>query len=167
MKNKVTQKIEELKVFTKTKWDLDINVTVKYNLNSSQSLGQFSPRTLDIFLNLNLLNEYKELYITEILVHEYAHAVITKMYPTGYNGRKRIMPHGREFKAVCSWFGIDGKATSSLFNDSKTMKKRKTQTRIKYKCSCQTHEITKNRHNKILNGSNYNCTKCGTRLVKA
>ncbi|MEQ2019432.1 zinc ribbon domain-containing protein, partial [Photorhabdus bodei] len=35
-----------------------------------------------------------------------------------------------------------------------------------YYCSCQQHELTLRRHNKILRGeSHYICQKCGERLI--
>jgi len=166
MKRAVNKRIKELTLFAKEKWNLDIKVKIEYNLDSARALGTYSPREKTINLNYKLLMEYKELYIEDIVVHEFAHAIIHNKYPYGTNGRKRVMPHGKEFKAVCSWFGIDGKASTSLFNDNTTMKKVNKQNTITYKCNCQEHELSKVRHNKILRGASYTCKNCRTKLEK-
>ena len=36
-----------------------------------------------------------------------------------------------------------------------------------YKCECQTFQLSKIRHNKVLRGVNYTCQKCGKLLVRA
>jgi len=168
LKTKVKTKINEMIEFSKNKWNLDIDVKISYSLDSSRAVGRYNPNSKTIELNLGLLNEYKEFYINDTVIHEFCHVLVHSKYPTGYNGYKRVMPHGREFKAFCSWFGNDGKATTSLFNDSSTMKKRKTSTLFVYKCNCQVHQITKTRHNKIIQGkASYSCKNCSSTLVRA
>lgn len=165
----VEVKIKELRIYSKNVFNIDVKVNISYNLDSARALGQYSPSTKTIILNPKLLEEYGTVYIEDTVVHEFAHAVVNYKYPRGYrNGSyKRIMPHGKEFKAVCSHFGNDGKATSSTFSDSTSIKKVNKQARFTYKCGCQTHEITKTRHNKILRGAKYTCKTCRTHLKLA
>ena len=163
-KKLVSKRIRELQKYSKENFGGEVSVNISYSLDSARALGQYQRSSKTIFLNPKLLEEYGELYIEDTVVHEFAHAVVHFKYPTGYSYRKRVMPHGRQFKAICSHFGNDGKATSSLFNNSTSMKKVNRQARFTYKCSCQVHEITKTRHNKILRGANYTCKTCKTSL---
>ena len=60
---------------------------------------------ITMLLNPNLLKEFTHDYIQEVVSHEFAHIVIYCLYPSGYNKyNNKVQPHGKEFKAVCSWF---------------------------------------------------------------
>lgn len=169
LKSMVKRRIADLQSFSKDKWNIDIEYNLSYDLDSVNTLGMFVPKTKTMRLNIKLLKEYRKLYIDDVVVHEFAHMVVRALYPTRMNGYRKVTDHGREFKAVCSWFGIDGKATTPLFNDSKTMKKSKPSNTFTYSCSCEnrTHELSKIRHNKIRYGkASYRCSICKEDLVK-
>ena len=161
----VQKKIDDMIIYAEDAWDIDMdNVSVNYDLTSTRTLG--SCRTLPqsgeivsiISLNQDLLKEFKEDYITHIVGHEMCHSIMGHIFPRDMNGRKRVTAHGKEFKAICSHFGIDGKATSSVCSGSKHLKsKRKT---IEYKCGCCTHNISTIKHNRILKGIRYSCKLC-------
>ena len=144
------------------------SITINFDLDSSRTLGSHSYNSFDdihvISLNPKLLNEYKEKYINEVFVHEYAHAITTKNYPPSRNTNwKRTKPHGKEFKSVCSLFGIVGKATSSLVKDKTLLKTKNKQRRFSYTCDCgHNHQVSTTIHNKILRGSRRICSKCNT-----
>jgi SprT protein len=164
--DKVNSKAEELIKYSKQNWDIDLALVVNYNLKSIRALGSCLTRNgiTTISLNKDLLIEFKELYINDVFIHEVAHAVVDNMYPDGYNDytEERVRPHGKEFKTVCSHFGIDGKATTSLFKNSKSRKSNiKT---FKYHCGCRDFNLTIIRHNKILKGASYKCKNCGKPL---
>ncbi len=144
-------------------------VSVVYDLDSSRTLGlyQFFPvKCLHrIRLNPKLLNELGQAYIDDVFVHEFAHACVQHYY--GYfNGRKRIMPHGMEFKSFCWMFGIDGKSTTSVAANATSLKPTQTRSRYTYTCGCQDFELSAQRHNKIQKGASYSCKKCGCKLKK-
>jgi SprT protein len=165
-KSDVKAKIKELKAYALKEWDIKVTFNIDYKLDSVRTLGSYHPGTKTMSLNANLLKEFGTLYIDDIVVHEFAHAVVAKLFPNGLNGRKKVMPHGKEFKAVCSHFGIDGRATTSLFNNSKSMKKSNKLT-FSYTCDCgHDHQLSKTKHNRILKGTNYLCGLCKSRLVK-
>jgi len=176
LETKVQLKIEEMTAYANKTWNLDIEssqIQVNYSLTSVNKLGTcLTKHTKDrlvsyINLNANLLNEYKEVYINEVVVHEMAHAIVGHKYPTRMNGWKRVMPHGKEFKAVCSHFGNDGKATTKLFSDSESLKStRKPMKTFKYVCGCSEHNLSKVRHNKILKGASYTCRTCKQKLER-
>jgi len=161
MKTLVDKKIQEMVKFSKEKWDIDVDVNISYSLNSSKTVGTYNYNSKTINLNLALLNEYKELYISDTVVHEFCHALVHNKFPNHRNGYKKIMPHGREFKAFCSWFGLEGRATTSSYKDSKTIKPKRKRVTFIYSCGCRTHELSSIRHNKVLNkGTEYYCNKC-------
>lgn len=162
LKQDVERKIQELQKYSKKEWGVDVQVSISYELRSARTLGQFVPLSRTIILNEKLLEEYGEVYILDTVVHEFAHAVIFYLYPTGLVGRKKVRSHGKEFKAVCSHFGNDGYATSSLFKNSKTITNAKGRhKRWTYKCGCQNHEIPTTTHNRIMKGTrSYTCYKC-------
>ena len=102
LKLKVQKHINEMSKFSENKWDIVIDPIISYDLDSTRALGQYSKCTDTISLNENLLNEFGNLYIEDVVVHEFCHAIINNLYPSGYKGNKKIQPHGKEFKAVCS-----------------------------------------------------------------
>lgn len=170
----VQTKINQLARLVKKTYKKTPDVTVVYTLNSANSLGTCKT-TLDgkstLRLNPMLLNELKEDYINQVVVHEYAHATADLVYGRGV-GNWMMKPHGREFKHICALFGISGRATTSIAKGSKAMaasgQRRGKQPRIAYVCGCddKVHEITKTRHNKVLRGSTYRCRTCGEHIYK-
>ena len=164
----VDDKIKELDKIVKEKYGKSLNVIIEYSLNSSRSLGthQKIGAIHKIRLNPALLNELKQSYIDEVLVHEYGHACVSELVGYFQNG-KRVMPHGKEFKYFCAMFGIVGKSTSNIAKNSKAIKTSgRTTARYPYTCGCQIHELTTIRHNKIKRGeSTYTCKKCGQKLT--
>lgn len=152
-------------------------VNVVYDLDSIQVLGQYhnkysrTYKTPTIRLNEILLKEFGDVYIGDVVIHEFAHHVICSLYPTSYNGRKKVRSHGTEWKTVCWKLGLNSaKATTNLYETSSIFekkRKRKSTTFI-YTCGCEgkKHEITKHRHTKILDGSGkYRCNVCGERIT--
>lgn len=173
LKMKVLKKLDEMIKYSEKKWNIEFGkIDVNYSLNSTKTLG--NAKTIQngdsfssvIKLNEAILLEFSETYIEDVFVHEVCHVITRYLYPSRINNGKRVMPHGREFKDVCGWFGNDGRATTNLFSKSKTLvkKRRKTQ-RFFYDCGCMTHKISTTKHNKIQRGSNYICTVCDNRLV--
>jgi SprT protein len=174
MRKLVENKIKELESIVTKKWGDTIvpkDFVINYDLDSVNALGMIRtrPNKIEMRLNPKLLNEFKELYIDEVVVHEYAHLIVDKLYPTGYNNlyRRKVQSHGREFKNVCSLFGIEGSATTKLFSKSETLQStQKSRRTIEYSCKCDTHLVTPLMHTKITNGAVYICKKCKCKLEK-
>lgn len=171
----VQDKVDSMIEYANETWDLGMElVYVDYNLTSSRALGTCLTQTKhgeivsNISLNAELLKEYKEVYIDDVVVHEVCHAIVGHKFPNGYNSRmQRVMPHGKEFKAVCSHFGNDGKSTTKLFSGSEAMKATRKTNRFTYSCGCMEHELSTVRHNKIQRGTaSYSCSVCKSKLVK-
>jgi len=169
LKRKIFTRKSELEQIVKEKIHKHarVDTRINFDLSSSKTLGksQFfnfvSPYHV-ISLNAKLLLEFGDLYINEVFVHEYAHAVVAEYISgTSKTNFKKVKPHGQEFKEVCSWFGIVGKSTTSLFSKSETLNiEKRRQKKWTYSCSCREHNITTTKHNKILRGAQYNCKIC-------
>jgi len=141
-----------------------LNPNINFKIRSVSVLGTANKTTNTISLNKGLYEEYNDIYLKEVLLHELAHLVVDEIY---YGAK----PHGREFKHICSLFGISGKASTSAFEGSKTMKnirvsKRRNQKKFSYTCGCKTHEVSTTIHNRISKGSKYVCPRCKGFLVK-
>lgn len=124
------EKVQEAINFVRKRADLiyDVDIgefDVRYDLTTQNALGKVVYQNNGITMRLNplLLEENADLYIQEVVLHELAHIIVNKRFPTGYDNHKRVQPHGREFKAVCRIFGTNGKLTTSAFNNSQALKK--------------------------------------------
>lgn len=167
-KREVKKKIQEMTEFSKKKWGVDVVVRrISYKLDTEVHYGEYCPNFKVIALNPDLLGEYGKIYIDDVVVHEFVHALVDSYFPSGYNGKKRVGDHGKEFKAFCSHFGNDGKATTGLFRDSKTKSptpSKRNFTMIDYECSCMIHSVTKIKHNRMVKGQIRTCRHCATPL---
>lgn len=176
MKEKVLEKINELNLIVQDNFGASKIPTfnISYELSSSNRLWTVSFKkkwvTLNppiMNLNEHLLNEYWEIYINEVVVHEYAHLVVNKFYPSWFNASKIVKPHWKEFKAISSYFWYEGKSTSKLFKDSEVLKaKKRNVKRWSYKCDCMIHEVSTQKHKKIQQGWRYICKNCNWVLRK-
>jgi len=169
-KAKVIEKMKELREILNSKYPGVIvpELSISYSLDSSRTIGLADYAINTIFLNEGLLEEFGDVYINHTLVHEFCHFVVKALYPYGMNPtyRRRVMPHGKEFKKVCNAFGIEGSASTTLYRNSKILEeKRKTLNRHFVKCSCQLHEVSTRMYNIIRDGNRPRvCKKCRKRL---
>jgi len=168
LQNKITNRIIELQKISQEKWGVSPEMRVMYDLDSVKTLGTANYYKGTMRLNKHLLLEFGDVYIDEVVVHEYAHFVtdaIAKEKMTRYQA------HGREFKQICSKFGIVGKATTNKFSDSKYLKDKKDKLKANkkvfyYGCDCNYYkELSTTIHNRIQRGrASYNCRACKVTL---
>lgn len=165
LQRKVLSKIKELQTISQRKWDVSPEMKISYDLDSVRVLGTANWYKKAMRLNRYLLLEFGNLYIDEIVVHEYAHFVISARTQKG--DFRQPKPHGREFKQVCSYFGIEGKASTDMFSDSKHIKRKSDKLKANkkvflYSCGCPNyHELSSIRHNKIRRRqAKYCCNDC-------
>jgi SprT protein len=170
LQNKVLKRIKELQATSMEKYGVAPEMKISYNLTSVNTLGSANYYKGTMRLNKYLLLEYGDVYIDEVVVHEYAHFVVNERIMQGHFC-SRPKPHGREFKQVCAYFGIVGKATTNKFSNSKFLNEKRENLDAKkkvffYQCSCPGFkELTSVRHNKIQRGrATYSCNRCGTML---
>lgn len=107
-----------------------------------------------IQLNRQLLLEHQHTFIKEIIPHELAHLLVFACYG-------RVKPHGKEWKLMMETIlGYQAKRTHTFVNSAIQ------QQNYLYKCDCQYHYLSKNRHMKIQKlHTEYYCKKCGKKLV--
>jgi len=169
IEDKVIDKLLELKkiinyTYPNIKVHIDIPI-IKYDSKSSRTLGYYNPTKDTIHLDLELLKEDTNLYINNVVTHEYAHYITQKLYGSF------VKPHGKEFKSICRLFGIDGRATIKGFNNSKVIENRRVKRNIKrfaYTCDCgYNHQISTITHNRIQKGQYRACSICKSILRRA
>lgn len=106
--------------------------------------------------NSYLLDKYREAFIGEIVPHEVAHIIASKVYK-GY-----LRPHGREWQAVVLFFGATPRATHTF--ETKSARRIK---RYSYLCECdQPHFFTARSHRRAQRKYvEYSCQVCKQKLV--
>ncbi|MFV8816224.1 SprT-like domain-containing protein [Haliea sp. E17] len=91
--------------------------------------------------------------------HEVAHFLVHET-----RGRRRVRPHGPEWRLWMDFFGADPAVTFDL--DISGVPRRRQRTHA-YTCACRTHDLSSTRHNRVQRGSRYLCRYCHGALVYA
>lgn len=151
--------------------DLELPV-VKFDIQASRTNGILSYdwglEDIDLRFNPETMKANFEAFLKQTVVHEVAHYCVLTLRGIQYSRGGRRISHGKDWKWMMSFFGLEAKRCNSYENkpqDTKTRAKRKT---FMYKCDCQLHEITVIRHNKIVRGTGiYSCNKCRAVLKRA
>ena len=134
---------------------------VRFNLNSMRVLGQCGIKRGECTIRVHkaLLLEDIELYLNSTFKHEYAHAVQF----VNFRGSKS---HGKEFKAICSYMGLIGRATNNSYRNSKVLKElrekkgKKSKKIFRVFCGCNDKKVSKLIYNRMAKGTKYRCTGC-------
>ena len=163
----VDERLSELRIIAWDNWKVNPDFDISYELNSANKIWVMSVKDnqITMLLNPNLLKEFTHDYIQEVVSHEFAHIVIYCLYPSGYNKyNNKVQPHGKEFKAVCSWFWVSWKSTTSLFTNSEHLQSKNTRNH-KYSCGCMEHMFSTRRHNLVQrDNKKYRCRICGNSI---
>ncbi|MGF1546053.1 MAG: SprT-like domain-containing protein [Thiotrichales bacterium] len=95
--------------------------------------------------------------LRETVPHEVAHYVVDLLHP---RPRRRIQPHGREWRAVMRLFGFSDPRTTHRHSLANVPVRR--QARFTYRCACRAHELSATRHYRIERSQViYHCRLCG------
>jgi len=167
LQTQVLATIKDLKEKSFDRYGVSPEMKISYDLESIRTLGTANYHKGVMRLNKYLLMEFGELYIKDVVVHEYAHFVVDARRENGEFRTRNVRPHGIEFKSVCSFFGISGKATTNSFNNSQYLKSKRNNMNSNkkvfyYGCDCKIpHELSATKHNKITRGCcTYSCKNC-------
>lgn len=119
--------------------------------------GRYQRRYFQASIHYNpwiAANDYAA-FAAETVPHEVAHYIVDMLYP-----RRRLQPHGREWKQVMAAFGIEKAASRHQFDLSGILLRR--QKRFRYSCRCfkQQHWLSTTRHKRVLEGARYICRNC-------
>ena len=105
--------------------------------------------------NPEILRHNREDFLSQTLPHEVAHLVARRIHGP------RIRPHGKEWRAVMTFFGA---APLRCHNYSMEQVQSRKMRLFPYRCVCRHHQLTAIRHHRILKGQTYLCRHCGKSL---
>jgi len=106
-----------------------------------------------IRLNPVLLQENQQAFIDQVVPHELAHLLV-------YHQFGRVPPHGQQWRWMMEQVLQVPAHRTHQFAVSSVQSKT-----YHYQCSCQQHQLTIRRHNRVQRGeSDYRCRHCGTTL---
>ncbi|WP_235898718.1 SprT family zinc-dependent metalloprotease [Parahaliea maris] len=98
--------------------------------------------------------------LEDTVPHEVAHYIVHTLYQ-----RRRVAPHGREWRAVMDLLGVA--PTVTFDRDLSDIPQRRQRTHP-YRCACRDHELSTTRHNRVQRGTGrYLCRYCGVKLQPA
>lgn len=119
-----------------------------YQVKNGQRMIRYNPV---------IFSRYFEDNLVQTVPHEVAHYVADMLH-----GFRNIRPHGREWKEIMRFFGADTRATGQYDLQGLPLRR---QRRFRYQCSCQQHDLTTRRHNRVnRRQAQYYCRRCGERL---
>ncbi|MGY5450497.1 SprT family zinc-dependent metalloprotease [Agarivorans sp. MS3-6] len=91
-------------------------------------------------------------FLAQTVPHEVAHLLCHALYG-------RVKPHGKEWQQIMQQvFNCPANTTHSYSIEQLQL------STFEYRCACQRHLLSVRRHNKVLRGASYQCTKCQQRL---
>ena len=129
-------------------FDLKGRAAGMYKVKKSQRMIRYNPYIFGKYFSENL---------SSTVPHEVAHYIVDVLY-----GMRKTQPHGKEWKSIMNMFNADASVTCDYdLSDLPTRHYEK----FKYACLCRTHELTRIRHNRILQGSHYFCRYCKEKLT--
>lgn len=137
------------------------NIPVRFDL-TGRTAGMYhvAGGRRSIRYNPYLFAKYFDENYTTTIPHEVAHYLAESIY-----GREKIRPHGKQWRSVMQMLGADANVHCHFNLDGIPVRRYR---RIRYICPCQTHELTRVRHNRIQNkGARYYCRLCRTELMMA
>ncbi len=160
MQQKAEEFLDELNLKSKKIFGFTLNIFLSFDLKGTNLIGQCKQTHKGFYtirLHKPLLLHYKEEYLEDVLVHEFAHAVQMHLY------KHKTKPHGRQ------WQKILEKLTDKPFKQIQKPKYEKLkQLSIKksyqvydYTCKCEKiHQLTSIRHKRAEKGTIYICKQC-------
>jgi len=154
-KKKLNKLLKKLDKKVKRLFKLDLNYSIKFNLESSQTIGYFSNRKnkLNIVFNKSVFKDSKFKDFKEVIIHEYSHMIVYVLYGS-------VPAHGEKWKLIMKILGINNPtATTASFRN---IKKKESDKLIK--CGCGKRYVSSNRASRMKNGTKYICRLCSKQL---
>ena len=140
---------------------------IKFN-KKGKIAGTFSwgnNKPLELNFNMVLLKENFEKFLESTVTHEVAHLLSYDYNGIVYTRNGNISHHGKEWKKMMAFLGVDAKRCHSYCVKNVIQKSRTR--RWSYTCTCGfDHQIATVTHNRIQRGQrSYSCKHCGGKLV--
>jgi len=158
--DRVAQELAKLEVFYQREFP---QPKLGFDL-SGAAAGQFSLRRGEYLIRFNaaIFSRYFQENLNSTVAHEVAHLAVQVLYPKRIDGRQRVLPHGRQWRALMAL--LEAEASVCHKYDLSGLPLRKER-RFVYRCDCQEHQISCRRHNKIqATRAQYLCRQCGSGL---
>jgi len=164
IQQKITARVEEC--FKQAEWFYGQKFlrpsSVKFTLGGTTAgKAYYDSPNGKLNFNLVLAHENLDEFHDEVAPHEVAHLISVALYGVA-NGKG----HGVNWKGVMSQcFRLD----PSQYHDMDVAEAKKSVgvATLKYQCACTVHNLSKIRHNRIINtGVKYTCKKCKGVLVQ-
>lgn len=137
-------------------------IEIKFDLRGT-SAGQAFTTSGKIRYNLTALQVeggYKHLF-EQTVPHEVAHMV---QYNCGFPDKKRgNSSHGKYWQHIMRQFGVRPERCHDL--PLPVARVRKPSKTYQVSCSCQVHQVSKIRLNRMLAGQKYKCIRCNSPIV--
>lgn len=126
---------------------------------SGGTAGMFRVRDglREIRYNPWIFAKYWQENLASTVPHEVAHFIVHET-----RGRRRVRPHGPEWRRWMAFFDADPAVTFDL--DLTGVPRRRQRTHA-YRCPCRAHELSTTRHNRVQRGNRYLCSYCHGPLV--
>jgi len=161
LKNLVYNKVKELINKFNTAYNKDFDIPEIKFTKRGATAGCVTYKNNNTFLNFNmvLLKENTDHFIKQTVPHEVSHYCVWLLYGHQYSSNGRRIIHGKDWKNMMTFFGVDPKRCHN-YNTDNCSKKRKIK-KFSYKCDCSEHQLTNIRHNRVMKGQQtYKCVKC-------
>ncbi len=106
----------------------------------------------ELRFNLFMYQQDPTAFLSQVVPHEVAHIVVYQIYGNS------VKPHGKEWQAVM--FKVYGIRPSRTHTFDVPPQKNS----YEYRCACQKHDFSKQRHTRAQRGTEYICKKCRSSL---
>jgi SprT protein len=151
------------------------NPALSFDISPTSRLaGEASFRSGKTYIRLNMgyVEKNAQGMIDRTVAHEVAHCWLYSMGDSShvriraYGYRTRTSPHGYAFQNIMRILGSNESRCHNFEASDSTIAKRKEKYQFEYKCSCTTHNVSANIHNKICRGQKRTCCKCRQPVVR-
>lgn len=157
LKEKVEAKMRECFAIAEKHYGIKFEFPeIRYNIKNWT--GGLAYRDLNLVrYNLILLVENEDKYVSSTVPHETAHMIVNRLFRDGIfklaDGKKRLMPHGKEWKEVMQLLGVPANVThtynvASIERSSRSRKRRKDKVQGILQ---QFHELQEDQRQKFIN----------------
>ncbi len=132
------------------------NPAIRFDLKS-RAAGMFRIRGAETEIRYNpwIFARWFDENLAETVPHEVAHYVVYSRY------RRRVRPHGAEWREVMEFFGVPPRVTCSYRPEDIADLPGRRLRYFDYACQCTTHQVSSIRHNRMIAGkARYLCRRC-------
>ena len=130
-------------------------IPVRFDLKGrAAGMYKVTRRERVIRYNPYIFSRYFDDNLADTVPHEVAHYVVDVVY-----GRRRIRPHGPEWRALMVQFGLQPRRTANYDLTGMPVRRHR---QFPYRCACGPVSLGARRHRSFEQGvARYHCRRCG------